>query len=199
METQHTTFGKARSFDQIMADRKGTRLPSQSEIDDMVKASLAKIAKVQSVAAKPLPRMLSADPVENMIRKVDDGTADPREVDAMIDGLVRKSMLPEDRNLPAAFARLANANDKTLGRLYSARTLAASTFNKDAIGNVTNRVAAEEQVAEIEAEIKSKADDLRRQFHGKFTQEQATSEVLAGDPEIYSRWMQAKAATKPNA
>lgn len=194
---------RARTFNEIRTEQKAPAMPTQEQIDAMVASAWARAsAKNGGLATitKELPVLLSADPLESLIRKVDEGTANPRDVDGMIDGYVRKNMIPEDNgSTPRAYGRLADAGDKHLSRLYTARQTAASTFHKNAIGRVGNRVAAEKQVAEIDAEIKRKAADLRRQFPGKFTQEQATSEVLSAEPEIYSRWMQAKATSKPNA
>jgi hypothetical protein len=120
------------------------------------------------------------------------------------DGITEKvdSMAAElrrvEHGLTMDAARACVWNDNP--ELYSAYQAAKVSGNirKDAFARVTNRVAAEKQAAEIEREIKTKADDLRRRFPGKFTPEQATSEVLAAEPETYSRWLAAKAATKPN-
>lgn len=267
--------GRARTFYEILAAEHPdlaarvipAAMPSQAEIDAMVRKAWAKIETREPIN-KELPRLLSADPVESLIAKADEGTADPREIDGMIDAHVRKNMVAKDRgSTPRALDRLATANDKHLQRLYAARQTAARTFRKidalpvvrnaadaakfsadgiearvetmarelcrvehgltmeaararvwandpelyadylaakkagsirkDAAGRVTTRMAAEKQAAEIEAEIKAKAADFRRQFPGRFSEAQAISEVLNGEKELYTRWMQAKAASKP--
>jgi hypothetical protein len=261
---------RARTFNEILAADYPdlakrilpAAMPSQAEIDAMVRKAWAE-AEPREPISKGLPVLRTLDPVESLIAKADTGEAHPSEIDALIDGHVRKNMIAEDRgSIPLAFSRLATGNDKHLNRLYAARQTAARNFTKgghlpvarnaadaanltaegitervetmardlcrlesgltmeqararvwtenpelysafqaakaagavrkNAVARVTNRVAAEKQAAEIEAEMKARADDLRRRFPGRFSPAQAMSEVLEADKSLYSQWIAAK-------
>jgi hypothetical protein len=130
--------GRARLLYEVLADddpalaKRLIPVPPQAEIDEAVRKAIAKAGPLVLIS-KAAPRLAVADTVETLIRKADEGTAHPAEIDAVIDGHIRKSMQPEDHgSVPRTYGRLAKNGDKLLSRLYTARQTAARTFHKSA-------------------------------------------------------------------
>ena len=194
---------RARTFNEILAAEHPDLaarilpavLPTQNEIDEMVRKAWAK-AEPREPISKALPVLRTLDPVEGLIAKAETGAAHPAEIDAVTDEYVRKAMTTEDRNIQQTYARLAAIGDKELNRLYGARQLAAVTFRKIGVPALpVSRNAADRDrlaVTNIEERVEAMARELCRLEFG-LTMEAARARVWNDNPELYSAYKNAKA------
>lgn len=185
---------RAKLLNEVLAEMDAA--DQHAELTANARRAVVKVAATLPSTPTPSPATMSG--VAELIARASCGYASPDDLDAAMSSHVRKSMMPEDRgNLPAAFDRLAKSGDRTLADLYAARRVAAMTFGKSAIARAAGRDAAAQEAAAVEAEIRHRTSELRRQFPGRFTEATAYAEVLQAEKGLYGRYIAAKTAAKP--
>ena len=177
-ERQPEPIRKARSFNEIRAAQKAARLPTQAEIDDMVRKAIAKAGQFVSIS-KTLPVQ-----VERI--------AEPRSSSSIAVELASyiETKRQPGETVSAAWHRLSI--DPKVTALYATYRdiLGAEVAVNVGMNPATAKQAAIEGAA-IEAEIDARASELQARSRD-MTKPVATAKVLELDPGLYSRFLAAK-------